>query len=477
MDQETTCDSEDPPVTELYRLCATEIAEGIGARRFSALEVTEAHLARIDRVNPAIRAIVQNGRDGALAAAKEIDARLARGDTVGPLAGVPATIKINVDQAGFATSNGLRLLKDNIAAEDNPFVGHMRAADAVFVGRTNTPAFSLRWFTNNELHGQTLNPRSVELTPGGSSGGAAAAVAAGLCAIAHGTDIAGSIRYPAYACGIHGLRPSLGRVPALNATSGDRLIGAQLMAVSGPLARRISDIALAFEVMSTPDKRDPWHVPMPLEGPPFARRAALCIAPEGMVVAPEVRAALVEAARSLEDAGWVVEEVACPPMADAARINTVLWMAETALAIGDMIEQEGDRDAQFVYRMMCRDVGVPDLWTIMQALKERVGIMRAWDLFLETYPVLLCPISGELPFAQQSDVRSEEDFFRVYAAQLPQRSLPVLGLPGLAVATGMAGRAPVGVQLVAARFREDILLNAGAVIEAAFPAPEVADPI
>ena len=464
-------------MTELFRFSATEIVEGVRARRFSALDVAEAHLSRIDRVNPGIGAIVQDGRDGALAAAQEIDARLGRGEAVGPLAGVPTTIKVNVDQAGFATTNGLRLLKDNVAAEDCPFVGHMRAADAVFVGRTNTPAFSLRWFTNNELHGQTLNPRAPHLTPGGSSGGAAAAVAAGLCVVAHGTDIAGSVRYPAYACGVHGLRPSLGRVPSLNATTGDRLIGAQLMAVSGPLARRISDIALAFGVMSTPDKRDPWHVPMPLDGPPYARRVALCLAPDGMAVAPEVRDALVCAARVLEEAGWTVEEVNCPPMAAAARINAVLWMAESALVLGDMIEEEGDQDAQFVYRLMCREIGPPDLGTIMEALKERAGIMRAWDMFLEDYPLLMCPVSGELPFAQQSDVRSEEDFYRIYAAQLPQRSLPVMGLPALAVATGTVGPAPVGVQLVAGRFREDVLLSGGAAIEAALSAPEVADPV
>lgn len=464
-------------MSELFRLSATEIVEGLQARRFSALEVAEAFVARIDRVNPGIRAIVQDGRESAFAAARKIDARLRNGETVGPLAGVPVTIKVNVDQAGFATTNGLRLLEDNVAAADSPFVGHMRAADAVFVGRTNTPAFSLRWFTNNGLHGQTLNPRSPDLTPGGSSGGAAAAVAAGLCAVAHGTDIAGSIRYPAYACGIHGLRPSLGRVPALNATSGDRLIGAQLMAVSGPLARRISDIALAFGVMSAPDARDPWHVPMPLDGPPFERRAALCLAPDGMAVAPDVRDALVRAARVLEEAGWTVDEVDCPPMTAAARINAILWMAETALAQGDLIEAEGDHDAQFVYRLMSREIGPPDLGTIMGALKERAGIMRAWDLFLKSYPLLICPISGELPFAQQSDVRSEEDFFRIYAAQLPQRSLPVMGLPGLAVATGHAGGTPVGVQLVAGRFREDVVLSAGATIEAALAAPEVADPV
>lgn len=463
-------------MTELVRLSATEMARGVRDGSFSATEVTEAHLERIDQVNPAINAIVQDGRDEALAIARGVDARLAKGEDVGPLAGVPVTTKVNVDQKGFATTNGLVLQKDNIAAEDNPFVAHMRRADGVFVGRTNTPAFSLRWFTNNGLHGQTLNPRDKRLTPGGSSGGAAAAVAAGLCAIAHGTDIAGSIRYPAYACGLHGLRPSLGRIPALNHTSGDRYIGAQVMAASGPIARRIADIDLALRVMAAPDKRDPWHTPVPLSGPPVPKRAALCLAPDGMPAAPEVREALVAAARTLEDAGWTVEERVCPPLRPAARINAILWMAETALAQGEMLKQENDAEALFVYRMMCRDIGPPELGQIMAALQERAGLMRAWELFLEEYPLLICPISGELPFEQQSDVRSEEDFFRIYEAQLTQRALPVLGMPALAVATKAGAGTPNGVQLVAGRFREDILIDAGAVVEAAGPAPEICDP-
>ncbi|MDW4499380.1 amidase family protein [Sulfitobacter sp. D35] len=463
-------------MTELFRLSAVEIAAGIRARAFSAVEVTEAHLARLEAVNPAINAVVQDGSTEALETARRIDEALARGEEPGLMAGVPAAIKVNVDQAGFATTNGLRLLRDNVARTDAPFVAQMRAAGAVFVGRTNTPAFSLRWFTDNGLNGQTLNPRNAALTPGGSSGGAAAAVAAGICPVAHGTDIAGSVRYPAYACGVHGLRPSFGRVATLNETSGDRFIGAQLMAVSGPIARRIADLELAHRVMSAPDRRDPWQVPAPHEGPAYARRAALCLAPDGMPVAPEVRAALVAAARVLEQAGWTVEEVDCPPMRPAAQINAVLWMAETELAVAGMMDREGDGAALFVYRMMCAETGPADLGRVMTALKDRAGLVRAWELFLDRYPLLICPVSGELPFAQQSDVRSEANFRRIYEAQLTQRALPALGMPALSVATGFAGEAPLGVQLVAGRFREDILFAAGGVLEAAGPAPEVADP-
>ena len=147
---------------------------------------------------------------------------------------MPVTVKVNVDQAGYATTNGVTLQKDVIAQANNPVVDNLLRAGAVVLGRTNTPAFSLRWFTSNQLHGDTRNPRNAALTPGGSSGGAAAAVAAGIGHIAHGTDIAGSIRYPAYACGVHGLRPTLGRVAAFNAALPERSLGGQITAVSGP---------------------------------------------------------------------------------------------------------------------------------------------------------------------------------------------------------------------------------------------------
>lgn len=463
-------------MTDLYRLSATEIARAVRGGTLSAVDVTEAHLSRMDAVNPALNAVVAECRDEALAAAREIDAAIAGGEDPGPLAGVPVTIKVNVDQAGFATTNGLKLQRDLIAAQDSPVVANIRKAGGVVVGRTNTPAFSLRWFTRNDLHGQTMNPRDRALTPGGSSGGAGAAVAAGLCAVGHGTDIAGSVRYPAYACGVHGLRPTLGRIPAWNATGADRFIGAQIMAVSGPLARTVEDIGLSLRAMAAPDARDPWSMPVPLEPRPFARRAALAVAPDGMETAPAVAEALRVAAAALEATGWTVEEVPCPPMRPAARINATLWMAETQAAAAALIAREDEPDSRFVFEMMCRDTGAIDLDAVMRALQARAGLVRDWELFFGTYPLLLCPVSAELPFEQQLDVRSEADFFRVYEAQLTQRALPVMGMPALSVATGTAEGRPVGVQLVSGRFREDILLDAGATVEAASGVPQVADP-
>ena len=248
-------------MTELWQLSAIELADLVRARKASAREAAEAALQRLEAINPKLNAIVVCRPELVRERADAIDLMLARGESPGSLAGVPVTIKINVDQAGFATSNGTKLQKNLIAQANSPVVDNLLRAGAVILGRSNAPAFALRWFTSNLLHGSTRNPRDPSLTPGGSSGGAAAAVATGIGHLAHGTDIAGSIRYPAYACGVHGLRPSLGRVPAYNASSPERSIGAQLMAVSGPIGRTIGDLQAGLFAMSARDPRDPWWTP------------------------------------------------------------------------------------------------------------------------------------------------------------------------------------------------------------------------
>ena len=453
-------------MTELWQASAATIAARVRARETSAREETDAALARLAEVNPALNAVVQEFPEEARAEAERIDALIARGEDPGPLAGVPATVKVNVDQAGHATTNGLTLQKDLVAGEDNPVVANLRRAGAVIVGRTNTPAFSLRWFARNSLHGTTLNPHDEALTPGGSSGGAGSAVAAGIGAVAHGTDIAGSVRYPAYACGVHGLRPSLGRIPAANLSGPDRTMGAQITAVSGPLARRIADLRLAFEAMIAPDWRDPWQTSAPYAGPPLPKRAGLALAPRGMTVAPEIQAALRSAAAALSAAGWDVEEVETPSVEDIVRVNITLWMVDFTAAGLPKLEAEGDPDSQFVARQMMAIAGEDaDGWG---ALQRRLGLIREWTRFLADRPVLLCPVSGEAPFLNNDDVSSPERFAEIYAAQALQVGLPALGLPALTVATGAPGK-PMGVQLLGLRYREDALLEAGAAIEAAHP--------
>jgi len=452
-------------MSEAWGWTASETVAAIAARRISAREVAQAALARLEAVNPRLNAVVQTMPEEALAAADAVDAALARGEAPGPLAGVPVTIKVNVDQAGFATTNGLRAQANHRATEDNPVVANFRRAGAVIIGRTNTPAFSVRWFCSNAVHGATFNPHGKHITPGGSSGGAGAATAAGIGAIGHGTDIGGSVRYPAYACGVHGLRPTLGRIAAWNPSLPERDIGPQLMAVSGPLARSIADVRLALAAMSAPDARDPWHVPAPLEGPALPRRAVLCVAPEGMKVDPAIAEALRAAAARLRDAGWEVEELdSLPPLREPARLQALLWLSMLPRGGMAAVEQEDEPASLAVYRHMTRLNPPPGLAEFQDALTARAGFVRQWMRFFERFPVVLMPVCGELPFPNEDDTKGFERFSEIMEAQLPQLGIPLLGLPGFTVTTGMAGDRPVGVQLVGPRYREDVLLAAGEAI-------------
>ena len=462
---------------DIWRLSASDLAQKIRARKISAREATQAALSRLDAANPAINAVVDHGPEDSLAQADAVDAAIAKGNDPGLLGGVPITVKVNVDQAGYATTNGVKLQRDLIAKFNSPVVDNLLKAGAVIVGRTNTPAFSYRWFTTNLLHGDTKNPRDPSITPGGSSGGAAAAVTSGIGHIAHGTDIAGSVRYPAYACGVHGLRPTIGRIPAFNASSPERSIGPQISAVSGPLARTVGDLRLALAAMSKLDARDPWWVPAPLEGPPVPKRAALCVRPGGLETVPEVKAAVLDAGKRLEKAGWSVEDITgIPAFEEAAELQIRLWLADGYDAMREAAEREGDPGALAVLRGHEKTGRSLDLASFSKILTRRATLTRDWLVFLEKYPVVVMPVCGELPFPVGLDLKDDASFARVWRAQLPQIALPFLGLPGLTVSTGLVGRVPVGVQIVAGRYREDLCLLAGEAIEAGGVPPSPVDP-
>jgi amidase len=463
---------------DLWRLSAVDLAHLISSKKVSAREAAMAALARLDAVNPLINAVVDHRPDDVLAQAATIDAAIARNEDPGALAGVPVTVKVNIDQQGFATTNGLKLQRDLIARSNSPVVDNLRKAGAVILGRTNCPAFSYRWFTTNLIHGDTKNPRDPAITPGGSSGGAGAAVAAGIGPIAHGTDIAGSIRYPAYACGVHGLRPTIGRIAAFNASSPERSIGPQISAVSGPLARSVGDLRIALAAMSGKDVRDPWWVPAPLEGPAMPKRAALCLHPDGLETVAEVKAAVADAGKRLERAGWVVEAIeTTPPLREAAELQTRLWLGDGYEAQLDAAEREGDPGALACLRGNKARVFPFDAAAFSKALTRRATLTREWLQFFEAYPVLLMPVSSELPFPDGLDRRDDASFARVWRAQLPQIAIPFMGLPALTVSTGLVGRVPVGVQVVSGRYREDLCLLAGEAIEAGGTPSAAANPV
>ena len=266
-------------------------------------------------VNPKLNAVVVDLSEEALRASKAADNARAKQGELGPLHGVPITIKENVDYEGRPNPNGVAAQMNIIAPSDAPVVRNLKKAGAIVIGLTNTPEFSFRGFTENPLHGLTLNPWDPDITRGGSSGGAGAAVAAGIGTIAHGNDIGGSLRWPAHCNGVVTIKPTQGRVPAFNESAAAvRPMLAHLMSAQGPLARSVGDVRMALEVMSQRDPRDPWWVAAPLVGPkpkgPI--KVALAKLPDDMDVDPSVHAALRQAADDLERSGYRVSEVEVP---------------------------------------------------------------------------------------------------------------------------------------------------------------------
>ena len=307
-------------MSEIWQLSATELAQRIARRQLSSAEVVDAHLARIDAVNPALNAVVRVLADEARAAAALADKRLADGETVGPLHGVPFTVKENIDMAGLPTTWGVPALATAVVPADAPVVERMRAAGAIPIARTNLPDMALRVHTDSSLHGLTRNPWHPGRTAGGSSGGEAAALASGMSPIGLGNDIGGSLRNPANACGIASIRPSAGRVPDAGFVPAEnRLLAVQLMNVQGPMARRVADVRLGLQVLMGAHPRDPWSIDAPFEGPILARPIRVAVLPEppGGGTDPKVAAAVRRAAQALVDAGYVVEET-CPPRYDDA---------------------------------------------------------------------------------------------------------------------------------------------------------------
>jgi amidase len=457
---------------DLWRLDAVELAGLIRAGKVSAREAVEAHLARLDAVNPRLNAVVKPFlHEQALDEADAADRARLAGTELGILHGLPITTKINADQAGLPTDGGVPKLKDFIAPEDSAQVGNLRKAGAIVIGRTNAPAFSMRGMTDNALHGLTLNPWDASVTCGGSSGGAGASMAAGIGVIAHGNDIGGSVRWPAYCNGIVGLRPSFGRVPSYNPTAtAHRRMSGQLMAVQGPLTRSVRDARLALKAMAVRDHRDPWWTPAPLDGPPLPQpiRVALVTEVEGIEIDPATVAAVREAGACLAAAGYQVEERTPPQLTRVEELWHPIGLPDLNLSLRPVAKEGGDPGIEtFVeaWFTIKSDVDLTGVDSYLNALAERDTILREWNEFMETWPIIIMPSCAEVALPVGVDIESQDGAQRLLDALRFQLVLPVLGLPGLAVPTTPAGHLPMGVQIVSRRYREDLCLAAGEVIE------------
>ena len=451
---------------ELWRMGASELAQAIRTKKASSREAVDAHLARIEAVNPSVNAVTVVLADSARAAADAADRAVAAGQDLGPLHGVPMTIKENIDLVGSATTQGLVAMKDALPAIDAPHIKQMKAAGAIPIGRTNMPDVGLRYHTDNALRGPTKNPWDAGRTAGGSSGGEAAALATGMSPLGMGNDYGGSLRWPAQCCGVASLRTTLGRVPRASALPPeDAAITSQLFSVNGPMARHVRDLRLALSCMSGGDARDPWWTPAPLTGPEVPRRVAVTVDPAGEGVDPDIAAGIRSAAAALRDAGYTVEEVEPPMVSQGRDLFARLITAELRLTLYPLLKGVASADALRFLELSFEVVPQLDYAGYVSAFASRSAVARAWRIFHAQYPLVLGPVVTMQPFPVGFDVAGPDQFSAVMTAFRLTGLVNLLGLPAAVVPVGVANGLAQGAQIIGDRYREDLCLAAAEAIE------------
>jgi amidase len=457
---------------DLWRLSASQIVAATAAGEISAEDSITAAVDRMHAVNPNLNAVVVDLSEQALERAKSMDAAKAKGAAVGPLHGVPVTIKINVDQKGQATSNGILAYKDQIAASDAPLVQSLQNAGAVIIGRTNTPEFSFRADTDNPLFGRTHNPWGRHVSPGGSSGGAGSSVMAGIGALAHGNDIGGSLRYPAAANGAVTVKPGLGRVAAWNSSQkAERGMLAQSMSVQGLITRHAADLHLAMPTMIAPDARDPFHVPLPWYGktPDGPIRVAFTKNTFEFDLHPEVSLALDAARDALTDAGYEVEEIDPPLLREAGMVGYRALMGEVHALMTKDVRANGSPTINAIFDEYFDQFPPFEGDELLEMMAKRTYFAREWSIFLAQYPLVLTPFMPQPFFAPDRDTQGAAGVREVLGTGLYSYSMNFLGLPAGCLPTRLAelpqGTQPINVQIVGQRWREDMIVDACIAIE------------
>jgi Asp-tRNA(Asn)/Glu-tRNA(Gln) amidotransferase A subunit family amidase len=463
----------DMGAAELAWLSALELARRIRGKEISPVEVMEALLDRVGAVNPAINAYCTVATEEARDAATAAEVAILSGEPLGPLHGVPVSVKDLIFTRRLRTTAGSRLLADHVPEEDAVAVERLRGAGAIIVGKTNTPEFGFKGVTDNPLFGVTRNPWDLARTPGGSSGGAAAAVAAGLGPLALGTDGGGSIRIPASFCGIYGLKPSFGRVP-----SGPGLPGWETLSHTGPLTRTVRDAALMLHVLAGPDDRDRHSLPA-AEGPPFLAAcddgiAGLSVAWSADLghglVEPEVADLCAEAAVRFESLGCHVE-VVVPTWDDPEPIYRTLAAGEAFAAYRDRLDA-GERllDPALVELLRFGETITAEQY--LGAVLARREFWGEVQRFLARFDLLITPTVAVAPFAVDALPILEIDGTPVSRLGWTPFTYPfnLTGQPAASVPAGVtASGLPVGLQIVGRRHADRTVLAASAAWEAAAP--------
>lgn len=461
-----------------HRLSLAEMAALIRRRRLSPIELVEAHLAQISKHNPRINAFFTLLGEEARSAAKQAEAALTRGDAIGSLHGIPVTIKESFDIAGMPTRCASRLLPDAPAGSDATAVRRLRMAGAILLGKTNCPEFLASYETDNYFVGRSKNPWDPERTPGGSSGGESAAIAARFSAGGIGSDGGGSIRIPAHFCGIAGLKPTTGRISGTgHRPPMSHPIG--LLMVAGPMARTANDVRLLFEVLAGYDSQDPFSVPVPMRHPEIEGvRVGLMEQFSNVPVQPAIRDAVHKAGIALASLGFAVEPFQPAGLQKAPNLWGFLFSDLRAVLLKEIVAGR-EQDAHWtgteaLNEALARPEPTPR--QILETLATRDRMRSHLLREMEQFPVLLLP-PASIPAFRHRERRwqTPEKSIGLFQATMAATPFNLLGLPALVIPFALDEIGlPIGVQLVGRPFEDEMLLEIGTRLEEArgpFPAP------
>jgi Asp-tRNA(Asn)/Glu-tRNA(Gln) amidotransferase A subunit family amidase len=462
-------------MADLTFLPAVSMAEQIRKKRISPVELVEAHLAQIERLNPKLNAFVQVDWERARRAARHAEIAVMREKTLGPLHGVPLSIKSSLEVAGMRCEAGTRLRAGLVATQDAPLVTRLKNAGAIVLGVTNTPELLMAWETDNLLYGRTNNPWDLERTPGGSSGGEAAAIAAGMSAVGVGSDGGGSIRVPAHFSGICGLKPTPGRIPA----TGHFPVSAgpfALIGVVGPMARTVADLKVLFEVMQGPDIGDTCAAPVPVRwsGDDKVKKLEVTKLKIGYFeddgrtpVTPETRAAVRTAAEALRGAGFQLDRFQPEGLEEARQLWYEFFVVAGAMLLRPMFK-EGDADLSPILKQFLESAEPAHTGqTLLDAWIQRDLLRARFLAQMQQYPILLCPAAA-IPAFRHGERRWQVEGKTVHYldAWSYTEFFNLLGNPAAVVPVGRSSEGlPIGVQIVGRPWEEEQVLFAAAALE------------
>jgi Asp-tRNA(Asn)/Glu-tRNA(Gln) amidotransferase A subunit family amidase len=457
---------------DLTFLPAVVMAQLVREKKISPVELADAHLTKIERLNPQLNAFVHVDAERVRCAAREAESAVMSGKSLGPLHGVPISIKSSLDVVGLRCEAGTRLRAGNVATQDAPLVARLREAGAIVLGVTNTPELLMAWETDNLLYGRTNSPWDLERTPGGSSGGEAAAIAAGMSAGGVGSDGGGSIRVPAHFSGICGLKPTPGRIPATGhfPPSGGPFA---LLGVVGPMGRTVADVKALLEVMQGPEDGDTCAAPVPLRWPSDDEVRKLRVGffeDDGRTpVTPETRQAVRTAAEALRGAGFQVEPFRPEGLEEARQLWKKFFVKGGGMLIDPMFRGH-ERDLSPTLKQFLE-------WSAAEPLLDGETMLEAWigrDTLrakvlaqMRKYPILLCPAAAIPAFRHGERSWTVEGKAVSYLdAWSYTEWFNLLGNPGAVVPVSHSTDGlPIGVQVVGRPWEEEQVLGVAAALE------------